>query len=81
MVLLITLSNALLIRNTSERYLKTTGVNASSILSWRKRVNHNAISPMSQSIRPPVDCLLLKLWLEEGLTGPGNHASIYAFTA
>jgi len=38
----ITFNIALLICNTSEKYLKTTGVSMISILSWRKRVNHTA---------------------------------------
>jgi len=47
----ITLSTALLIFNTSEKYLKTTGVNTSSIISWRKRVNHTARNVTGLSLR------------------------------
>ena len=47
----ITLSTVLLICNTSEKYLKTTEVNTSFILSWRKRVNHTARNLMGLSLR------------------------------
>jgi len=47
----ITLRTALLICNTSEKYLKTTGVHISSILSWKKRVNHTDRNLTGLSLR------------------------------
>jgi len=45
------------------KYLETTGVNTSSILSWRKRVNHTVRSfNGAQSNRLTVDCIISFQW-------------------